>query len=88
MPKTREDRQLKRQNRTGLIEMIGEPDIDEVAPKYRRTRWGFALSELEGRCFTYASFGGGWPLTMGFRKHLYKPTGVCRRCGSKRKEGR
>jgi hypothetical protein len=84
MPKTYEQRQIKRQNRTGLIEMIGEPDIDEVAPMYRRARWGWSLSELHGRCFTYAPFGGGWPLTMGFRKHLYKPNGICRRCRARR----
>jgi len=84
MPKTHEERQLKRQNRTGLIEMIGEPDIDEVAPKYRRARWGFAISELEGRCWSYAPYGGGWPLTMGFRKHLWTKRGVCRRCGNRR----
>lgn len=80
MPKDHIDRAIKRQNRTGLVEAIDVLDITDVAPEYRKVRWGYAVSELEGRCFSHASFGGGWPLTMGFRKHLYTRHGFCRRC--------
>jgi hypothetical protein len=83
-PKDFIQRAQKRQNRTGLVEAIDTFGIEEAAPKYRRTRWGWSLSELEGRCFSYAPWGGGWPLTMGFRKHLYTEKGVCRRCGCRR----
>lgn len=84
MPKTRDERTAKKCNRQGVPVEIDLVEVVDVAPTYRRARWGFAISELEGVCFTYADFGGGWPLTMGFRKHLYKPNGVCRRCKAKR----
>lgn len=85
MPKDVYERARKKTNRTGLVHPADEPDITEVAPPYRRTRWGYALSELVGWCFTYAPWGGGWPLTMGFRKHLFRKNGTCRRCGKRRK---
>ena len=84
MPKTHEEREAKKCNRMGVPVEIDLVEVIDVAPIYRKARWGWSISELEGRCFSYAPFGGGWPLTMGFRKHLYKPNGICRRCGAKR----
>lgn len=85
MPKTHEEREVKRANRQGYVPVIDLREAADVAPTYRKTRWGWALSELTGRCFTYADWGGGWPFTMGFRKHLWTPKGICRRCASVRK---
>lgn len=85
MPKTFEEREAKRCNRMGVPVEIDLVEASDVAPAYRKTRWGFAISELEGHgCWSPAPFGGGWPFTMGFRKHLFKPNCVCRRCGQKR----
>jgi hypothetical protein len=84
MPKTRDEREAKRCHRMGVLVEIDLVEVIDVAPTYRKTRWGFSISEIEGRCFSYADFGGGWPLTMGFRKHLYTMRGICRRCGQRR----
>jgi hypothetical protein len=84
MPKTFEEREAKRCNRKGVLVEIDLVEPADVAPTYRKARWGWSLSELEGRCFSYASWGGGWPFTMGFRKHLFTKRGICRRCGQKR----
>jgi hypothetical protein len=84
MPKTMSERIAKRCNRKGVLVEIDLREVIDVAPTYRKVRWGWAVSELEGRCFSYAPWGGGWPLTMGFRKHLYTSRGECRRCGAGR----
>jgi hypothetical protein len=70
MPKDIYKRAIKRQNRTGLLVAIDDPPDP---PEYVRTRFGWAIPWDMGLCYTKGPYA--------WNKHLYRPSGVCRRCG-------
>jgi hypothetical protein len=72
--KTLFERALKKQNRTGLIMSIDDPEINYDPPTHVRRRWGWAIPWEQGICYRGKS-PFAWP------KHLYTANGVCRRCG-------
>ena len=53
----------------------------------RPARWGWiAHSWIEGTAICKPGWNGDRPRSMGFRKHLFRADGKCRRCGRLRNE--
>jgi hypothetical protein len=77
MPKDLYERAQKKQNRTGLVVAIDDPELNYDPPTHLRRRWGWAIPWDQGICYTTGRFA--------WNKHLYTARGVCRRCGWRRK---
>jgi hypothetical protein len=70
----------KYKNRTGLDMAIDDPELNYDPPTHLRRRWGWAIPWDMGICYGRGPYA--------WNKHLYRPSGVCRRCGWHRERKR